>query len=159
MKASIFDVLMYLFDIYFEDDFEITSDRENIKNELILVGFGENQVEKAFEWLEALACQKNILQTGEPPGRKSMRIFNAAEIEKLNTDCRGFIMFLEQTGILDACARELVIDRVTALETEEIDLVQLKWVVLMVLLNQPGKEAAYAWMEDIIMEDMEVGLH
>jgi len=159
MKASIFDVLMYLFDNYFEDDFEVTPDQENIKNELILVGFGENQVEKAFEWLEALAYRKNILQLEEPPGRESIRVFNAAEIEKLNTDCRGFIMFLEQTGILDACTRELVVDRVMALETEEIDLIQLKWVVLMVLLNQPGKEEAYSWMEDIIMEDMEVGLH
>jgi len=32
-----------------------------------------------------------------------------------------------------------------ALEQDEMDLDDLKWVVLMVLFNQPGSEAAYAW--------------
>lgn len=48
----------------------------------------------------------------------------------------------------------MVIDRVMALESEEIDLEQLKWVVLMVLFNQPGREAAYAWMEDLVFDEM-----
>ena len=52
-----------------------------------------------------------------------------------------------------------MIDRAMALEAEEIDLQQLKWVVLMVLLNQPGKEAAFTWMEDIVMDDTQSGLH
>ena len=39
-----------------------------------------------------------------------------------------------------------------ALEDEEIDLDQLKWVVLMVLFNQPGRESAYAWMEDLVID-------
>ena len=63
-------------------------------------------------------------------------------------------MFLEQTGVLDHNTREMVIDRVMALESEEIDLEQLKWVVLMVLFNQPGREAAYAWMEDLVFDEM-----
>ena len=51
-------------------------------------------------------------------------------------------------------SRELVIDRVMALEDEEIDLDQLKWVVLMVLFNQPGRESAYAWMEDLVIDQV-----
>ena len=65
----------------------------------------------------------------------------------------------EQSGVLDHATRELVIDRVMALESEEIDLDQLKWVVLMVLFNQPGSEAAFAWMEDLVFEEAAGNLH
>ena len=68
-------------------------------------------------------------------------------------------MFLEQTAVLDHNTREMVIDRVMALESEEIDLEQLKWVVLMVLFNQPGREAAYAWMEDLVFDEMPGIIH
>ena len=47
----------------------------------------------------------------------------------------------------------MVIDRVMALEAEEIDLEQLKWVVLMVLFNQPGQEQAYDLLEDWVVSE------
>lgn len=46
-----------------------------------------------------------------------------------------------------------MIDRVMALETDEIDLRQLKWIILMVLFNQPGQEDACAWLEDLVFDD------
>ncbi|MGH8560550.1 MAG: DUF494 domain-containing protein, partial [Nevskiales bacterium] len=72
----------------------------------------------------------------------------------LSTECRGFVLHLEQLGILAPELRETVLDRLMALAehhpAEEIDLEQTKWVVLMVLFNQPGQEAAYAWVEDLV---------
>ena len=62
-------------------------------------------------------------------------------------------------GVLNLQDRELVIDRVMALESEDIDLQQLKWIVLMVLFNQPGKEAVITWMEDIVMDDLNERMH
>ncbi len=59
----------------------------------------------------------------------------------------GFLLYLEQQGVLGADQRELVLDRALALDLENVGLDDLKWVVLMVLFNQPGSEAAYAWME------------
>ena len=159
MKESVFDVLMYLFDNYFEDYYELNTDQESLKFELIRAGFGDGQVTKAFEWLEGLALQKDLIETENLGNNKTQRIFNDREMSKMDTECRGFILFLEQSGVLDAIDREVVIDRLMALEAEEIDIQQLKWVVLMVLLNQPGKEAAYSWMEDIVMEETGTGLH
>ena len=49
--------------------------------------------------------------------------------------------------------REVVIDRAMALDQDEVDLDDLKWVVLMVLFNQPGAEAAFAWMESQMFGD------
>ncbi len=76
-----------------------------------------------------------------------MRVLHGPELDKLDVESRGFLLFLEQQGILNTEQRELVLDRAMALDQEELDLDDMKWVVLMVLFNQPGAEAAYAWME------------
>lgn len=159
MKETVFDVLMYLFDNYFEEDYEINSDQESLKHELVQAGFGDNQVSKAFDWLEGLATQKDLIQSENLAEKSTLRMYSDREMEKLDVKCRGFLIFLEQSGVLNAYDREVVIDRAMALEAEEIDLQQLKWVVLMVLLNQPGKEAAFTWMEDIVMDDTHSRLH
>jgi Smg protein len=62
-------------------------------------------------------------------------------------------MYLENVGVLDPARREMVIDRLSALETDDIDMEDVKWVVLMVLFNQPGQEANYAWMEEMMFDE------
>jgi Smg protein len=69
------------------------------------------------------------------------------------------LLFLEQMGVLTPASRERVIDRAMALENEDFDIDQLKWVILMVLFNQPGEEAAYAWVEDFVFENPTSSLH
>ena len=49
--------------------------------------------------------------------------------------------------------------KVMALEADEIDIEQVKWVVLMVLFSQPGQESAYAQMEDLVFEERSDALH
>jgi Smg protein len=39
-----------------------------------------------------------------------------------------------------------------ALDAEEVDLNDLKWVILMVLFSQPGQEAACAFLESDLLE-------
>ena len=62
------------------------------------------------------------------------------------------MLYLEHIGILSAAQRELAIDRIMALGSE-VDVEQIKWVVLLVLFTQPGQEVAYARMEDLIFEE------
>ena len=159
MKESVFDILMYLFDNYFEDYYEMNTDQESLKFELVQAGFGDVQVDKAFDWLDGLTLQKGFIKTEAMAENRTLRLFTEAETDQLDTECRGFILFLEHSGVLDAVDREVVIDRLMALESNDISLQQLKWVVLMVLLNQPGKEAAFTWMEDIVLDDVNTLLH
>lgn len=158
MKETVLDVLIYLFDHYVEEELEINSDQQDLKTQLVQAGFADLQVDKAIDWLEGLAKQKGVLDTSVLRSR-SIRVYNDIENEKLDVECKGFLLFLEQSGVLDSEDRELVIDRVMALETESIELQQLKWVVLMVLFNRPGKEAAFAWMEDVIMDEVSAVVH
>lgn len=51
---------------------------------------------------------------------------------------------------MTAETREMVIDRVMGLETNEFILDDLKWVILMVLFNVPGNESAYTQMEELL---------
>ncbi len=154
MKENVLDVLMYLFDHYMDSELEIFPDQESLKLELIDAGFTHTEVDKAFEWLEGLAYLKERAGDGSMPANRSIRVYTEHEKKKLNVECRGFLLLLEQIAVLDPTNRELVIDRVMALEADEIELRELKWIILMALFNQPGQEAAFAWIEDQVFEEV-----
>ena len=159
MKQNVFDVLMYLFENYMDDDNSFNTDPDTIKDHLESAGFQGSYITKAFEWLEELVRMQEENTELTPHTEQSLRVYNSQEQEKLNTECRGFLLFLEQMGVLDTISREYVIDRVMALESEEIDIEQLKWVVLMVLFNQPDVDAAYTWMENMVLENLSQDFH
>ncbi len=163
MKESILDVLLYLFEHYFTNDAfdhpgdDLTAQNGPLVGELTEAGFSVAEIRKAFDWLDALARQRPA--PGQPRVGGPTRVFHGAELAKLDIEARGFLLFLEQHGILDADQRELVLDRAMALDQEELELDDLKWVVLMVLFNQPGSEAAYALMETQMFLDEPEPVH
>ncbi|MDH5178456.1 MAG: DUF494 family protein [Gammaproteobacteria bacterium] len=161
MKENILDVLMYLFENYMNDDIEFDSDEESLRSELHAAGFRHTEISKAFDWLEGLSELQDMPVEAVQNPASSIRIYTDKECERLDVECRGFLQFLEQTGVLNTITREMVIDRAMALGSgaEEFDLEQLKWVVLMVLFNQPGHEAAYAWVEDLVFDETAGQLH
>ncbi len=158
MKETILDVLLYLFEHYFYEDPDAVRDRDSLQNGLLQAGFSPTEINKAFDWLDELSNQRPVASSPRALDGP-VRLYVEQESAKLDRETLGFLMFLEQQGILDAAQRELVLDRVMALDQEEIDLDDLKWVVLMVLFNQPGAEAAYAWMENQMFEDEPESLH
>lgn len=159
MKEDVLDVLMYLFENYMDDDIAMNEDPEILKSQLMEAGFLGSEIKKAFTWLEDLATLQAGSDSRPAHTSRSIRVFHPDEEKKLDIDCRGFLMFLEQMGVLNSDSRELVIDRIMALESDEIDLDQVKWVVLMVLFNQPGLEEAFTWMENMVMEEFQQPLH
>jgi Smg protein len=160
MKEGVLDILIYLFENYFDADTEdgFEPDRETLKLELEKAGFPGSEVERALCWLEDLAADHPARLPHSPTSR-AIRVFAALEQARLDTDCRGYLVHLEQVGILSPMQRELVIDRLMALEGDEIDIDKLKWVVLMVLFSQPGQETAFSRMEDLVFEDRSGAIH
>lgn len=156
-QSDVFDVLMYLFEHYMDDGPEFSPDQQMLRHELVEVGFPKGEINKAFAWLEGLTTER----AGEfvPAGVTAIRHYADVEGRKLDAECRGFLLFLEQSGVLDAHARELVIERIMALDLEEIRLAQLKWIVLMVLFNLPGQDRAYTFLEDLVYEEVQGHLH
>ena len=159
MKEDVLDVLMYLFENYMDDDTAMEADPETLKRQLSEAGFLSTEINKAFAWLEDLAVLQEDVGSRPAMAGRSIRVFNTTEEKKLDVECRGFLLFLEQMGVLNSASRELVIDRIMALESPDIDLDEVKWVVLMVLFNQPGLEEAFTWMENMVMEEFQQPLH
>ena len=159
MKENVIDVLLYLFENYIDTDDTNKPDKDTLELELERVGFQQLEVNKAFDWLESMTVVSEDSLEKNTNSDLLLRLYSKQEMERLDTQCRGYLLFLEQVGVLDAATREVVIERVMALDTDEIDLEQMKWVVLMVLFYQPGREVAYAWMEDLVFEDMEAVIH
>jgi Smg protein len=156
MNDNVLDILIYLFENYLDSDAAPQASRDVLKEELEHAGFAEAGITRALEWLEGLS--------GESTGvaevhNRSFRMFNGRELERLTTEVRGYLLQLEHIGILSPQQRELVVDRLLALNTEEVDIEQVKWVVLMVLFSQPGQEAAYQRMEDLVFEGPSDALH
>jgi Smg protein len=163
MKESVLDILIYLFENYFDAELSVAPepDRDTLKEELERAGFSEREVGRALEWLEQLADPE---RTGADSGleqapSRSVRVFDAREQVRLDTECRGYIQYLENIGIVNAAQRELVIDRLLALDARQIDIEQVKWVVLMVLFSQPGQENALLRMEDLLFDGRAEAVH
>ena len=45
---------------------------------------------------------------------------------------------------------EQLIERAMALDAEELTAEDVKWMILLILLNQPGQESAFALMEELV---------
>jgi Smg protein len=157
MNDNVLDILIYLFESYLEADDVPQPSRDVLREELESAGFAASGIERALAWLEGLSGEAT-----PPVGdsqRRSMRVFSSHEQSRLTPDVRGYLLQLESIGILSIQQRELVIDRVLALESDETDVEQVKWVVLMVLFSQPGQEQAYQRMEDLVFEGQSDALH
>lgn len=155
MKEDIFDVLIYLFENYLDNEIEMFGDVDTIASELLDAGFEQPEVKKAFAWLESLTEESTIT----PTVSSAFRIFSDQEKAALDLECRDFLMFLEHSKILTPTSREIVIDRAMALKNENITLDKLKWLVLMILLSQPDDAVAFSRMEDIVYNEVPTSLH
>jgi len=150
------DVLMYLFEHYMDESTVITSDQDTIKTRLADAGFTSSEIHKAFGWLDGLA--RSDCRTPQT-NNNSIRLYSWQESRQLDSSCRGYLQFLEQSGILSPTTRELVIDRALALENDDIDIDKLKWVILMVLFNQPDQDNHSSWMEDLVFSEPAASIH
>jgi Smg protein len=160
MKENVLDVLMYLFENYMEEGSDFHPDQEKLTLELAQAGFARRDIREAFSWLEDLSVvrERGFGVPLHADGR-SLRHYTPQELKKLDAECRGFLQQMETSGVITPSTRELVIDRVMALEVDEISLGELKWIMLMVLFNQPGQEQAAGLLEDLVFDEMQGHLH
>jgi Smg protein len=129
-----YEVLVYLFENC--QQAELADDRERVARKLSAAGFEDADISEALHWLAGVARTARTTSTSLPDTRTSFRAFAPRELAKLDAQCRGFVITLEQSGILTAETRELVLERSLAASGPSLSLDQLKLIVLMVLWNQ-----------------------
>ena len=170
MKETVLDVLRFLFEQYMQEDGEVPPDRDTLQGDLISAGFGQLEVGMALNWVENLADAQlqgvNEAQTAQLAVADGHRHYLADEAARIGPDAQGFLLYLQQMGVLDAYKRELIIDRIMALELDDhrepIDVEQIQWIVLVVLYNQPDADdsaGAFSNLEELMFAQLSGYLH
>lgn len=149
-EESVLGVLMYLYHHHIEKKQEVDLSDVALMDELRFAGFPVHNIGHALRWLQHLSEFSKQTVT---PSKDSFRVFSEEECRMLDVECRGFILMLEQCGILTPTIREIIIHQAMSLHPEGIDVPLLKWVTLMVLFNTPNSEDALARMESFVLTD------
>lgn len=152
-----FEILMYLFENYMDGSVALSADSQAVALELEQVGFHRNEIGRALDWLDGLTRVQELSENS--PTVHGMRHYSPEECSYLNVEARGFLLYLEQLNILDPSTREVVIDRLMALEAQELGLGRIKWVVILALFNQPDKKVALSLLQDMVLAEASNILH
>lgn len=158
MKENVMDVLMFLFDNYLTVEEGVLADEETLTDELREAGFEVREIDKAFHWLEDLVKVRQSVGVYVEQ-KTSFRVYTLEEEKKLGVGCRGFLLGLEQTGIVDPNSREIILERAMAIETPNIRLSEFKRIVGLIMLRRTQSEAVVAWLEDLIFNDAPEHMH
>src|SRR3979411_697800 len=146
MTGSVLDILIYVFDRYMLEETPEVPERAQLARDLERVGFGHTNVERSADGLTELAFgpQRPPLPAARRDGTPyhGVRIFADSELVRLSPECRGLLLTLERARVITPQQREIVIERMLALDADSADPEQLKWVVLMVPSGHPGSEPA-----------------
>lgn len=149
-----FEVLVYLYENYWRPD--ACPDHQQLSRKLSAVGFESDEIQEALRWLDGLASTAE--STVGSQTTDSLRIYTSAERELLGEESIGFISFLESAGVLPPPMREMVIDRATAVGGGQIDLDDLKVIVLMVFWSL-GEEPDALILDELFVAPEERLIH
>ena len=129
-----YDILVYLFENC--QRHEVCNEKERVAKKLSAAGFEESDISEALTWLAGVARGPHRSFAPLPDSGAAFRAYAPKELAKLDAECRGLLIYFEQSGILTPQMREHVIERALAANGEGLSIEQLKLVVLMVLWNQ-----------------------
>lgn len=135
MKEPILDILIYLFEHFITSEVSVFEPESAIvSDKLESAGFHNRDIIKAIKWLTDLKA--SLFPLSSEHHNSTFRIFSTAEQDKLTTDSRHMLYCLERDKIITPGSREIIIDRAMAIDLDEVDVDELKWVMLFVLYMQ-----------------------
>ena len=148
-----FEVLVFMFENYFashtlHNDLSLP-DGEVMEQELSAAGFDQSDILGAFDWFQQMKSMLTASEQNYSHKTTALRAFTDAEINKINTESLGFIIFLQQANVINDVERDLIIDRAMALKQIEIKIEETRWITMMALWNK-GREKDYLFVEDAL---------
>ena len=140
-----FDILMFLFESYFNAGSYPDPDKLTIK--LSAAGFEDDDINHALTWLSGL----NQLTTRDYPvsiNQSSLRSYAEIETKCIGQEGLHFISFWEHNKMITPVEREMIIDRAVAFGRESLPLDKVKLIALMILWNQHEE------LDPLLIEDL-----
>ena len=144
-----FDILVYLYETYYRPD--ACPDTAALVKKLSAVGFPDDEMSEALDWLTGLAMTTDETQPA-PKSSSGFRVYAQVELSALGTEAIGFIQFLESAGLLTSLQREIVIERALAVNESPLPLDKLRIIVLMMLWSQ-GTEPDMLMFDELLLSD------
>ena len=129
-----YDILVYVFENC--QQYELSDQKDRVAKKLSAAGFDDLDISEAMTWLAGVVRGPHRSLAPLPESGAAFRAYSPKELAKLDAECRGLLIYFEQSGILTPQTREHVIERALAANGDGLTLEQLKLVVLMVLWNQ-----------------------
>ena len=145
-----FEILMYLFESYF--DAGSYPEPDKLSRKLSAAGFEGEEISEALTWLSALQGQ-NADSYPERLEHAGQRHFAGLELQYIGDEARQFLLFAEQHQLISAIEREMIIDRSVALKQENLAPDKLKLIMLMVLWNR------HQDLDPLLIEELLTPLH
>jgi Smg protein len=143
MRLFMFDILVYVFENYLPG---ACPDPESLARKLSSVGFEDDAIFEALQWLAGLEQAQEESGFRQLPKVASQRLYDDQEMLSLPSECRGFLAAMESAGAIDAVAREMIIERAMAVDTADspaMTLTKFKVIVLMVM-----------WRRDLSLDNL-----
>lgn len=131
-----FDVLVYLFENYYQNDASL--DHDALARKLTAAGFENEDITDALDWLRTLSSTETRTFPERFDESESFRSYSAEENAKITPEGLGFVTFLESARVLTPTLRETILERAMAVEADVVQLDKLKVIVLMVLWARRG---------------------
>ena len=138
-KEDFLDILLYLFEYYSEDPVRESDTSFVIRDHLIDAGFQDAAIDHAMDWVEIFKNPKENMML-HIPSSSSVRILSDDEKNLLDVECQNYISRLEKFGLLTPEKRELLIDKLTSIGFEPMDLEVVKALSILMLFQEPSVE-------------------
>jgi Smg protein len=151
-----FDILVFLFENYFHAG--AYPDQDTLSKRLSAAGFDSRDISQTLTWLDDLEHADSGGNRSAPIPSTGLRFYAEAELSALTAEARGFMLFLENAGVISQVQRELIIERVIALDEPAVDLDKVKLIVVMVLWSQ-NEALDTLVIEELISPNQEHYLH
>ena len=110
-----------------------------IRDHLIDAGFQDAAIDHAMDWVEIFKNPKEDTML-HVPSSTSVRILSDDEKNLLDVECQNYISRLEKFGLLTPEKRELLIDKLTSIGFEPMDLEVVKALSILMLFQEPSVE-------------------
>jgi len=139
IKEDFLDILLYLFEYYSEDPVRESDTSFVIRDHLIDAGFQDAAIDHAMDWVEIFKNPREGMML-HAPSISSVRILSDDEKSLLDVECQNYISRLEKFGLLTPEKRELLIDKLTSIGIEPMDLEVVKALSILMLFQEPSVE-------------------
>ncbi len=155
MKLNIVEVIIFLYQHYLDRNEERLPDLEkwlvqNTKQYLITTPPSK---EKELE------VTKQAKETrADPSASEAIRVYSQDERQRLDSMCQGYLLKLEQEGVISPPIREKIIQEALALD-RELELLDIEYVAQDIICEEMENNAKLSHLHKIFVENQNLVLH